>query len=98
MPWTKLMRSPKGVLYLVNNYTGDRMAFDMAREMSEADGIRVETLIIDDDVAVKDSTYTAGRRGVAGNFFVIKALGCRRGACSPFSCWPWRRCRSRCPE
>ncbi|MDQ3686054.1 MAG: dihydroxyacetone kinase subunit DhaK [Acidobacteriota bacterium] len=72
---TKLLNSKKGVLHLVNNYTGDRLAFEMGREMCEADGIKVETLIIDDDVAVKDSTYTAGRRGVAGNFFVIKAVG-----------------------
>ena len=72
---TRLMKSEKGVLHLVNNYTGDGLAFDMAREMAEADGIRVETLIIDDDVAVKDSTHTVGRRGVAGNFFVMKAVG-----------------------
>jgi dihydroxyacetone kinase-like protein len=72
---TKLLASDKGVLLLVNNYTGDRMAFDMAQEMSAADGVNVKTLIIDDDVAVKDSTYTVGRRGVAGNFFVMKALG-----------------------
>ena len=72
---TKLLASPKGVLLLVNNYTGDRMAFDMGQEMAEAEGVNVETLIIDDDVAVKDSTYTVGRRGVAGNFFVIKAVG-----------------------
>jgi len=72
---TKLMASKMGVLYLVNNYTGDRLAFEMAAELSDAEGIKVETLIIDDDVAVKDSTYTVGRRGVAGNFFVIKALG-----------------------
>jgi len=70
----KLLASPKGVLLLVNNYTGDRMAFDMGREMAEAEGIKVATLMIDDDVAVKDSTYTIGRRGVAGNFFVIKAV------------------------
>ena len=72
---TKLMASSKGVLLLVNNYTGDRMAFDMASELAEADGIKVKILTIDDDVAVKDSTYTVGRRGVAGNFFVIKAVG-----------------------
>jgi len=72
---TKLLASPKGVLLLVNNYTGDRMAFDMAQEMSEADGVKVRTLFIDDDVSVQDSTYTVGRRGVAGNFFVIKAVG-----------------------
>jgi dihydroxyacetone kinase-like protein len=71
----KLLASPKGVLLLVNNYTGDRMAFDMGKELAEADGVRVDTLFINDDVAVKDSTYTVGRRGVAGNFFVIKAVG-----------------------
>lgn len=79
---TKLLNSSRGVLHIVNNYTGDRLAFEMGREMCEADGMRVETVIVDDDVAVKDSTYTAGRRGVAGNFFVIKAVGAaaERGA------------------
>src|SRR5260370_13668711 len=45
------------------------------KEMAEAEGIRIETVIVDDDVSVKDSTWTVGRRGVAGNFFVIKAVG-----------------------
>ena len=72
---TKKLASDKGVLLLVNNYTGDRMAFDMGKEMAESEGIRVEILTINDDVAVKDSLYTVGRRGVAGNFFVIKAVG-----------------------
>ncbi|OIQ89474.1 PTS-dependent dihydroxyacetone kinase, dihydroxyacetone-binding subunit DhaK [mine drainage metagenome] len=72
---TKLLASDKGVLLLVNNYTGDKMAFEMAQEMSEADGITVRTLFINDDVSVEDSTYTVGRRGVAGNFFVMKAVG-----------------------
>ncbi|MFF1957521.1 dihydroxyacetone kinase subunit DhaK [Streptomyces sp. NPDC058220] len=78
----KLVASPKGVLLLVNNYTGDRMAFEMAQELSEADGLIVRTLFIDDDVSVQDSTYTVGRRGVAGNFFVMKAAGAaaERGA------------------
>jgi dihydroxyacetone kinase-like protein len=71
----KQLASPKGVLLLVNNYTGDRMAFEMASEMAEADGMAVRTLFIDDDVSVQDSTYTVGRRGVAGNFFVMKAVG-----------------------
>jgi dihydroxyacetone kinase-like protein len=71
----KLLASQKGVLLLVNNYTGDRMAFDMGKEMAEADGVRAEILTINDDVAVQDSTWTVGRRGVAGNFFVIKAVG-----------------------
>ena len=72
---SKKLASPKGVLHLVNNYSGDRMAFEMATEVLEADGVKVKTLFIDDDVAVQDSTWTVGRRGVAGNFFVIKALG-----------------------
>lgn len=79
---TKLLNSPKGVLHIINNYTGDRMAFDMGRELAEAEDIKVGTIIVDDDVAVKDSTWTVGRRGVAGNFFVIKAVGAaaERGA------------------
>jgi len=72
---TKLVASPKGVLLLVNNYTGDRMAFEMAQEMAEAEDIVVRSLFIDDDVSVQNSTYTVGRRGVAGNFFVMKAVG-----------------------
>ncbi|MGA4669072.1 dihydroxyacetone kinase subunit DhaK [Propionibacteriaceae bacterium Y1923] len=71
----KRVNSKKGVLLLVNNYTGDKMAFEMAQEMAAADDIECDTLFIDDDVAVQDSLYTVGRRGVAGNFFVIKACG-----------------------
>ncbi|MCA0307980.1 MAG: dihydroxyacetone kinase subunit DhaK [Actinobacteria bacterium] len=73
----KLVASDKGVLLLVNNYTGDRMAFEMAQELAEAEGLKVTTLFINDDVAVQDSTWTVGRRGVAGNFFVIKAVGAK---------------------
>ena len=78
----KLMNSPRGVLVLINNYQGDRMNWDMAIEMAEAEGINVKSFVIDDDVAVQDSSYTTGRRGVAGNFFVIKACGAaaERGA------------------
>lgn len=72
---TKLVASPKGVLHLLNNYTGDTMSFDTGRELAEADGIKIRTVVINDDVAVKDSTWTVGRRGVAGNFFVMKAVG-----------------------
>jgi phosphoenolpyruvate---glycerone phosphotransferase subunit DhaK len=64
-----------GVLLLVNNYTGDKMAFEMAQEMAADEDIETRLLFINDDVAVQDSTYTVGRRGVAGNFFVIKAVG-----------------------
>lgn len=79
---TKLVASPRGVLHLLNNYTGDTMSFNMGREMAEAEGIEVRTVTINDDVAVKDSTWTIGRRGVAGNFFVMKATGAaaERGA------------------
>jgi dihydroxyacetone kinase-like protein len=58
------------------------MNWDMAIELAQADGIDVKSFVIDDDVAVKDSTHTVGRRGVAGNFFVIKACGAaaERGA------------------
>jgi dihydroxyacetone kinase-like protein len=71
----KRMNSPKGVLVLINNYQGDRMNWDMAVEMAQAEGITVKSFVIDDDVAGQDSTHTVGRRGVAGNFFVIKACG-----------------------
>ncbi len=70
---TKLMNTPAGVLYIVNNYTGDRAAWEMAKELMEAEGVKIGYLLVNDDVAVKDSTWTIGRRGVAGNFFVIKA-------------------------
>ena len=55
-----------GVLYIVKNYTGDVLNFDTAAELAEFDDIEVSQVIVDDDVAVEDSTYTAGRRGVAG--------------------------------
>ena len=61
-----------GVLFIVKNYEGDVMNFDMAREMS---GGRVETVITNDDVAVDNSTYTTGRRGVAGTMIVEKMIG-----------------------
>ncbi|MEZ7898373.1 MAG: dihydroxyacetone kinase subunit DhaK [Flaviflexus sp.] len=71
----KLLNSDKGVLLLVNNYTGDRMAWEMAKEMLDAEGVKTEIAYVNDDVAVQDSTYTVGRRGVAGNFFVMKTAG-----------------------
>jgi dihydroxyacetone kinase-like protein len=71
----KALATDAGVLVLVNNYQGDRMAWETAIELAQAEDIRVEQFIINDDVAVKDSLYTVGRRGVAGNFFVMKACG-----------------------
>ena len=74
---SKLMDTPAGVLYIVNNYTGDRTAWEMAKELCEAEGQKIGYLLVNDDVAVKDSTWTIGRRGVAGNFFVIKAAAAK---------------------
>lgn len=61
-----------GLLFIVKNYEGDVMNFDMAREMSGRD---IETVITDDDVAVENSLYTTGRRGVAGTLVVEKVVG-----------------------
>ncbi len=72
---TKKIASEAGVLHIINNYQGDKMAWDMGREMAEMEGIKIGTVIVNDDVSVEDSLYTVGRRGVAGNFFVIKACG-----------------------
>lgn len=64
-----------GVLHIVKNYTGDVLNFETAADLAEAEGITVRTVIVDDDVAVKDSLYTAGRRGVAGTVLVEKIAG-----------------------
>jgi dihydroxyacetone kinase-like protein len=65
----------EGVLHLVKNYTGDVMNFEMAAEMGEDEGVEVDSVVIDDDVAVEDSTYTAGRRGVGGTVLIEKICG-----------------------
>ncbi|WP_416176501.1 dihydroxyacetone kinase subunit DhaK [Clostridium sp.] len=65
----------KGVLLVVKNYSGDVMNFDMAKDMAEMEGIKVESVIVNDDVAVEDSTFTTGRRGIAGTVFVHKIAG-----------------------
>ncbi len=64
-----------GVLLVVKNYTGDVMNFDMAKEMAGMDGIKVDSVLVNDDVAVEDSTYTTGRRGIAGTVLVHKIAG-----------------------
>ena len=69
-------KSSKGTLLIVKNYSGDCMNFDAAAEMAEDDGdVQVERVYVNDDVAVKDSLYTVGRRGVAGTIFVHKIAG-----------------------
>lgn len=67
--------SGAGVLAIVKNYTGDVLNFETAAELAEADDISVRTVIVNDDVAVEDSLYTAGRRGVAGTVAVEKIAG-----------------------
>jgi dihydroxyacetone kinase-like protein len=72
---TKTVDGGAGVLHIVKNYTGDVMNFEMAAELAQAEGIDVESVIVDDDVAVQDSTYTAGRRGVGATVLVEKLAG-----------------------
>lgn len=64
-----------GVFLVIKNYTGDVMNFEMAQELAEMEDIEVETVIVDDDIAVEDSTWTAGKRGIAGTVLVHKILG-----------------------
>lgn len=71
----KLADSGEGVFMIIKNYTGDVMNFEMAKDMAEMEGIKVDYIIVNDDVAVEDSTYTTGRRGIAGTVFVHKVLG-----------------------
>lgn len=72
---TKTVDGGAGVLHIVKNYTGDVMNFEMAAELAQAEGIEVESVIVDDDVAVQDSTFTAGRRGVGATVLVEKLAG-----------------------
>lgn len=71
-----------GVLLIVKNYTGDILNFEMAKDLAEMNDIPIEMVVVDDDIAVEDSTYTAGKRGVAGTVLVHKILGdaARNGA------------------
>ena len=64
-----------GVFMVVKNYSGDIMNFEMAQELAEMEGIEVASIVVDDDIAVENSLYTQGRRGVAGTIFVHKILG-----------------------
>lgn len=69
--------SGAGVLLIIKNYSGDIMNFEMAKDIGEMQGITVETVVVKDDVAVEDSTYSAGRRGIAGTVFVHKLAGAK---------------------
>jgi dihydroxyacetone kinase-like protein len=72
---TKAVDGGAGVLHIVKNYTGDVMNFEMAAELCQAEGIAIESVIINDDVAVQDSLYTAGRRGVGTTVLAEKICG-----------------------
>jgi dihydroxyacetone kinase-like protein len=72
---TKAVNGDAGVLHIVKNYTGDVLNFQMAAELAEDEGIEVVPVVINDDVAVQDSLYTAGRRGVGATVFVEKLAG-----------------------
>ncbi len=71
----KAVDSGKGVFLVIKNYTGDVINFEMAAELAEAEGIEVEKVVVNDDVAVEDSSFTTGRRGIAGTVFVHKITG-----------------------
>ncbi len=72
---TKAVDGGAGVFYVVKNYTGDVLNFEMAGELAEAEGIQTDYVVTNDDVAVEDSTFTSGRRGIAGTIFVHKICG-----------------------
>src|SRR5438477_174900 len=72
---TKAVDGGAGVLHVVKNYTGDVMNFDMAAELAKSEDVEVESVLTNDDVAVEDSLYTAGRRGVGVTVLVEKIAG-----------------------
>src|SRR6478609_4968677 len=74
---TKAVNAGAGVVHIVKNYTGDVMNFKLAAELAEDEGINVESVLIDDDVAVQDSLYTAGRRGTGVTVLVEKIAGAK---------------------
>jgi dihydroxyacetone kinase-like protein len=75
--------SGAGVLFIVKNYTGDVLNFDMAAELAEDEGVRIAKVLVDDDVAVTDSLFTAGRRGTGATLFVEKLAGAAAEAGAP---------------
>lgn len=81
----KMVDSGKGILQVVKNYSGDVMNFEMAADFLREEGFQVESIVINDDVAVEDSLYTSGRRGVAGTIFVHKVAGAAAEAGLPLA-------------
>src|SRR5919109_73496 len=79
---TKAVNGGAGVLHIVKNYTGDVLNFQMAADLASDSGVQVEAVVVNDDVAVENSTWTAGRRGTGATVFVEKIVGAaaERGA------------------
>ncbi|AKF40896.1 dihydroxyacetone kinase subunit DhaK [Mycoplasmopsis canis UFG4] len=67
--------SKAGTLLIIKNYTGDKLNFEIAQQLAQANGKEVETVLVNDDVAVENSTWTIGRRGIAGTVYVHKIAG-----------------------
>jgi dihydroxyacetone kinase-like protein len=74
---TRRVSGGAGVVHIVKNYTGDVLNFEMAAELAQGEGVEVQSVVIDDDVAVQDSLYTAGRRGVGATVLAEKIAGAR---------------------
>src|SRR5437879_1810194 len=82
---TQAVNGGAGVLHVVKNYTGDVLNFEMAAELAEAEGIQVASVVTNDDVAVQDSLYTAGRRGVGVTVLLVKIAGGRAETGAPLA-------------
>ncbi len=80
---TRAVNGGAGVLHIVKNYTGDVLNFEMAAELAQGEGVKVASVTMDDDVAVKDSLYTAGRRGVGATVLAEKITGAAAAAGAP---------------
>jgi len=81
----ELANSGKGVLLVIKNYSGDIMNFELAQEMAAMEDIEIDHVIVRDDVAVEDSTYSAGRRGIAGTVFIHKIAGAKAMSGAPLA-------------
>jgi dihydroxyacetone kinase-like protein len=82
---TRAVDGGAGVVHIVKNYTGDVMNFQLAAELAADDGLSVESVLVDDDVAVTDSLYTAGRRGTGATLVVEKVAGALAAAGAPLA-------------
>ena len=105
---TKAVNGGAGVLHIVKNYTGDVLNFEMAADLAKGEGIDVEAVVTNDDVAVEDSSFTAGRRGVGVTVLAEKIAGaaaeerrlaprspsCAAASTARAAAWAWRSRRA----